>query len=257
MIADPLARFAVSRVTICSGCDTPRGICRGWERAYGHGVQIGRGAVLSAVALACAAGTAGCGTSSTRAATTPSPTLAEAPTSEPERRAHPELHRTADACHHRDEPGHAAVSQGPKSASCVNGWVQPAPGADFFKQAQTALDASQGATGYVVKAVRYFAGPLPSGGIGAVYYLDVRDPRLTARVLLVSGAGPAGAAIAPTGTTGWKPGEWHAFKGTDPAAVTPFPGIPLPGKWKGPSYDPVAGATPLLSPSLVGCLDGT
>jgi hypothetical protein len=135
--------------------------------------------------------------------------------------------------------------------------VQPAPTADFFKQAVDALDASQGGTGYAVNAVRYFAGPLPSGGIGAVYYLDVRDPRLTARVLLVSGAGPAAAAVAPSGTSGWKPGDWHGFKGTEPAAVPALPGIAHPGKWAGPEYDPVGGTTPLLSPSLAGCLDGT
>ncbi|HEX4428510.1 MAG TPA: hypothetical protein VHZ96_04490 [Frankiaceae bacterium] len=149
------------------------------------------------------------------------------------------------------------MSSGPKSATCVNGWVQPAPGADFYRQATDALQAAQGGTGYVIHAVRYFAGPLASGGIGAVYYLDVRDPRLTARVLLVSGAGPSTAAIAKTGTTGWTQGDWYGFKGSEAAAVTPLPGIPLPGKWAGPSYDPVGGSAPLLSPSLAGCLAGS
>jgi hypothetical protein len=135
--------------------------------------------------------------------------------------------------------------------------VQPAPGADFYKQASDALQSSQGGTGYVIHAVRYFAGPLASGGIGAIYYLDVRDPRLTARVLLVSGAGPSAAAIAKTGTTGWKAGDWTGFKGTDPAAVPALAGIALPGKWSGPSYDPVSAATPLLSAALAGCLDGS
>jgi hypothetical protein len=149
------------------------------------------------------------------------------------------------------------VSSGPKSATCANGWVQPAPGSDFYRQATDALQTSQGGTGYVINAVRYFAGPLAGGGIGAVYYLDVRDPRLTARVLLVSGAGPSSAAIAKTGTTGWTQGDWHGFKGTDPAAITPLPGIAHPGKWSGPSYDPVGGSTPLLSSAVAGCLDGT
>jgi hypothetical protein len=135
--------------------------------------------------------------------------------------------------------------------------VQPAPGSDLYRQATDALQSSQGGSDYAVKAVRYFAGPLASGGIGAVYYLDVRDPRLTARVLLVSGAGPSAAAIAETGTTGWKQGDWHGFKGTDAAAVTPLPGIPLPGKWAGPAYDPVGGAAPLLTAALAGCLDGS
>jgi hypothetical protein len=193
---------------------------------------------------------AGCGSSSNKAATTPSPTLAESPTPSPAVSTTPSATPSNTAT--------ATVSTGAKSASCVNGWVQPAPGSDFYQQATQALQQSQGGNAYVVKKVRYFAGPLPSGGIGAVYYLDVQDPRLSARVLLVSGAGPASAAIARSGTTGWKDGDWHGFKGTDPAAaVSPLPGIPSPGKWSGPSYDPVGGTTPLLSPSLTGCLDGS
>ncbi len=232
-------------------------------RAYGQGVQIGHGrfgaggaALAGSMVLACAAVTAGCGSSS-HASTAPSPALAESPTPSTSAEVTPSASATPTTAATATNPAGAVVSRGAKSASCVNGWVQPAPAADFFKQAVDALDASQGGTGYVVKAVRYFAGPLPSGGLGAVYYLDVRDPRLSARVLLVSGAGPAAAAIAKTGTTGWKAGDWHGFKGSEPAAVTPFPGIPLPGKWSGPSYDPVGGATPLLSASLVGCLDGS
>ncbi len=198
---------------------------------------------VGAAALACAAVTAACGTSSTHASTTPSPTLAESPTPSPS--AAPTNTSTA------------TLSKGAKSASCVNGWVQPAPGSDFYQQATAALEQSQGGTGYDIKAVRYFAGPVSGGGIGAVYYLDVRDPRLSARVLLVSGAGPASAAIARTGSTGWKSGDWFAFKGTDPAAVTPLPAIPLPGKWAGPEYDPVGGTSPLLTSSVSGCLDGS
>ncbi len=120
---------------------------------------------------------------------------------------------------------------GPKSASCVNGWVQPAPGTDFYKQAVAALEQSAGGSGYAIHSVRYFAGPLAAGGIGAIYYLDVRDPRLSSRVLLVSGAGPASLAVAKTGTTGWKPADWTA---------------------KGGGASPVT-----LLPSVAGCLDGT
>lgn len=199
---------------------------------------------------------AGCGTSS-HATTTPSPTLAESATASPSATDSPSATATPSPSPSATSTATAASSQGPKSATCVNGWVQPAPGADFYQQATAALQSSQGGTGYVIHAVRYFAGPLASGGIGAVYYLDVRDPRLTARVLLVSGAGPSAAAIAKSGTTGWKQGDWHGFKGTDPAAVLPWPGIPLPGKWSGPAYDPVGGAAPLLTSSLAGCLDGS
>lgn len=132
-------------------------------------------------------------------------------------------------------PATAVVSSGAKSATCVNGWVQPAPGSDFYKQAISALDQNEGGSSYVVKTVRYFAGPLAGGGLGAVYYLDVRDPRLTSRVLIVSGAGPASVATAKTGTTGWTEGDWHETSGVDP----------------------VGGTTPLLSSSLAGCLAGS
>jgi hypothetical protein len=142
--------------------------------------------------------------------------------------------------------------KGLASATCVNGWTEPAaPTDDFFKQAVAAFEQNQGGTGYVVKSVRYFAGPLANGGVGAVYYLNVADPRFTARVLLVSGAGPGQAAAAPSNTAGWKAGDWKGFQGQ--AAPATFP--PLPGKWSGPEYDPVTGG--LLSPGIAGCLSGT
>jgi hypothetical protein len=125
----------------------------------------------------------------------------------------------------------AASVTGPKSATCVNGWVQPAVGADFYRQAVAALEQSVGGSNYDIKSVRYFAGPLAAGGIGAIYYLDVRDPRLMSRVLLVSGAGPSSVAVAKTGTTGWKAADWTA---------------------KGGGASPVT-----LLPSVAGCLDGT
>ena len=214
-----------------------------------------RPALTATAALLTVAVLGACGTSShvsTAPGKTPGPTLAESATPTPS--ATPTATETPAA---PTNTATATVSAGAKSATCVNGWVQPAPGSDFYRQATDALQASQGGSGYVVHAVRYFAGPLAGGGIGAVYYLDVRDPRLTARVLLVSGAGPSAAAIAQTGTTGWKQGDWHGFRGTGPAAVTPLPGIPHPGKWAGPSFDPVSGATPLLTSSLAGCLDGS
>jgi hypothetical protein len=223
-------------------------------------VQIGHGSrggiIAGGLALACVVVTAGCG-SSTKAATTPtptptptpSPTLAESPSPSPSTTPSPGATPTNTAS--------ATLSRGAKTPSCVNGWVQPAPGADFYRQATDALQASQGGTGYTVKTVRYFAGPLANGILVGVYYLDVRDPRLSARVLLVSGAGPESAAVARTGSRGWKAGDWFGFKGTDPPAQAPLPGIAHPGKWAGPEYDPVGGTTALLSPSLTGCLDGT
>jgi hypothetical protein len=148
-------------------------------------------------------------------------------------------------------PG-SALATGAKSANCVNGWIQPAPGSDFYRQAQSALQDVLKAQ-YRLSAVRYFAGPLVAGGIGAVYYLDVDDPKLPVRLLIVSGAGPAHVAAAPSGTHGWKEGDWTGFGGTEPPAVHP----PLPGTWAGPAFDPVAGGAALLSPSLTGCMAGT
>ena len=76
-----------------------------------------------------------------------------------------------------------------------------------------ALEQAQGGSGYVIHSVRYFAGPVPNGGVGAIYYLDVRDPRLSARVVLVSTGGPSQTAVAKVGTTGWKDGDWTGFRG--------------------------------------------
>jgi hypothetical protein len=137
--------------------------------------------------------------------------------------------------------------------TCVNGWQQPAPGTDLYQQAVTALEQAQGGSGYTIRSVRYFAGPVPSGGVGAIYYLDVRDPRLSARVILVSTGGPSQAAVAKVGTTGWKDGDWTGFRGTEPSAAHP----PVPGRWSGPQFDPVTSSPLLLAPTVAGCLDGT
>jgi hypothetical protein len=72
-------------------------------------------------------------------------------------------------------------------------------------------------------------------------------------VVLVSGAGPASAAVAKTGTSGWKNGDWTGFRGQLAPAVHP----PLPGQWAGPEYNPVTSTPPLLAPTVAGCLDGT
>ena len=134
----------------------------------------------------------------------------------------------------------------------MNGWIQPAAGSDFYRQAQRAVqDALK--RQYSVTSVRYFAGPLVAGGIGAVYYVDVDDPKLAVRLLLVSGSGPSHVAAAPRGTHGWKDGDWTGFGGTDAPAAHP----PLPGTWSGPAFDPVTGGAALLSPGLAGCLAGT
>ncbi len=190
---------------------------------------------------------AGCGSSS---GSTTSPSVT--PSSTPSANASPTNAPTTPAPTASVSTASAGAS-GPKSAGCVNGWIDPAPGDDFYKQATNALQQSQGGTGYTVHSVRYFAGPLAGGGLGAVYYLDLRDPRLSARVLLVSGGGAAKAAVAPTGTTGWKAGDWTGFAGEEPAAVH----APLPGRWSGPEFDPVSGPGALLTPSLAGCMEGT
>ncbi len=224
------------------------------EPAYLQGVQRHHATVRASIfALAIALSAvvaAGCGSSSKSTTSPPATPTASSPTPT----ASPSPTNSASVTPSATEnPATRALASGRKSATCVNGWIQPAPGADFFKQATRALEQSQGAAGYVVKAVRYFAGPLTGGGIGAVYYLDVADPRLSARVVLVSGAGPSQAAVAKSATTGWKQGDWTGFAGSQPAAAHP----PLPGKWAGPEFDPVGGATPLLSSGVAGCLAGT
>lgn len=184
-----------------------------------------------------------CGSSSAQTtparSSTPSPTATPSATGTPAPSAHVTVHATVP-------------TTGLKSASCVNGWTEPAsPTDDFYKQAVAALQQSQGGGGYVVKSVRYFAGPLSGGGIGAIYYLKVASSTFNARVLLVSGAGPGQAAVATSTTSGWKAGDWKGFRGQ--AAAAAYPG--LPGKWSGPEYDAVTGG--LLAPGVAGCMAGT
>ncbi len=206
-----------------------------------HQRAVGVGLGLTVVACL----VAGCGSSSDETATSSPSSFATAipqpaPSSETSAPA-PSVTAQADV-----------PKKGLKSATCVNGWTETVSQSDdFFKQGVAAFEQSQGGSGYLVKTVRYFAGPLAGGGTGAIYYLNVADPRFTARVLLVSGAGPAQAAAAPSNTAGWKAGDWKGFRGQ--AAPTAFP--PLPGKWSGPEYDPVTGG--LLSASIAGCLVGT
>jgi hypothetical protein len=177
-------------------------------------------------AALCAAAVSGCGSSSAKqsvngASSTPASSGTPTPTTPGPSSTAP-TGPTPTALTSSAAP--AATVTGPKSASCVNGWVQPAPGTDFYKQAVAALEQSVGGTGYDIKSVRYFAGPLAAGGIGAIYYLDVRDPRLTSRVVLVSGAGPSSVAVAKTGTTGWNPADWTA-RGGGASPVTLLPSV--------------------------------
>ncbi len=143
-------------------------------------------------------------------------------------------------------------SGGPKSATCVNGWTDAAAGSDFYGQATQAVTDTLKAP-HALSRVRYFAGPLVAGGIGAVYYVELADPQLPVRLVIVSGGGPSAYAVAPSGTHGWQAGDWTGFAGTEAPAAHP----PLPGTWAGPAYDAVTGASALLSPQLAGCLAGT
>jgi hypothetical protein len=196
----------------------------------------GSGAVLLAALTACGSSAT---TTSNPPPSTSSPSLSSTPSSTPA----PSATVTALAL---------APKKGAQSATCVNGWTEPSSQSDdFFKQAVSALQQSQGGTRYVVKSVRYFAGPVAGGGVGASYYLKVAGPTFTGRVLLVSGGGAEQAAVAPAGTSGWKAGDWKGFRGQTGAAA--FPGVP--GKWSGPEYDPVTGG--LLSASVAGCMTGT
>jgi hypothetical protein len=217
------------------------------RRAYGRGVQrrrqpaAGLGLGLTIAVLAA------CGTSS---ATTTSPSLSSSPAATSPA---PSVTPTPSPSPGASVTAQAGVpKKGAASATCVNGWTEPASSSDdFWKQAVAALQQNQGGTGYTVKSVRYFAGPLASGGIGAIYYLKLSGSGFAGRVLLVSGGGAAQAAAAPFATTGWKAGDWKGFRGQTAAAA--YPG--LPGKWSGPEYDAVTGG--LLSASVAGCMQGT
>lgn len=205
-------------------------------------VTAGAGLGLVTAVLVSACGSSAPTSVNPTPSTTPAPSVTVSATATPAA-PNPSASVTAQA---------GVPRKGASSATCVNGWTEPAsPTDDFFKQALAALQQSQGSTAYTVKTVRYFAGPLASGGVGAIYYLDVSDPKFTGRVLLVSGGGPAQAAVAPSGTTGWKAGDWKGFRGQTAAAAYP----PLPGKWSGPEYDPVTGG--LLTPGVAGCMSGT
>jgi hypothetical protein len=200
----------------------------------------GSGAVLLAALTACGSSAT---TTSNPPPSTSSPSLSSTPSSSPTSTPAPSATVTALAL---------APKKGAQSATCVNGWTEPSSQSDdFFKQAISALQQSQGGTRYVVKSVRYFAGPVAGGGVGASYYLKVAGPSFTGRVLLVSGGGAGQAAVAPAGTAGWKAGDWKGFRGQTAAAA--FPGVP--GKWSGPEYDPVTGG--LLPAGVAGCMTGT
>jgi hypothetical protein len=215
------------------------------------GVMLGGALGMIAVLLSA------CGSSAaTSVSPTPSGTASSTPSITPSPSVTPSASATATASFPSPNPSVTVTPPAPKkgaaTATCVNGWTEPSSQSDdFFKQALAALQQSQGGSAYAVKSVRYFAGPLAGGGIGAIYYLNVSDPKFNGRVLLVSGGGAAAAAVAPSGTTGWKAGDWKGFRGQ--TAATAYP--PLPGKWSGPEYDAVTGG--LLAPSVAGCMIGT
>jgi hypothetical protein len=214
---------------------------------YGHCVKQ---RALIAVAVLCLAATAACGSSSTTGTTPSTPVTTTPPSSS----AAP----TSAAPTSAPPPSTGGPTPSPsstvtgKSATCVNGWTDAPAGSDFFTQAQQAVQDTLKAA-HPVKTVRYFAGPLVAGGIGAVYYVKLADPQLAVRMVIVSGGGPSKYAVAPSGTHGWTDGQWTGFSGTEAPSAHP----PLPGTWAGPAYDPVSGSAPLLSPQLAGCLAGT
>ena len=201
---------------------------------------------LLGLAVLSIAGATACGSSSTPSSTdpTPAPLSSGAPTPTP-------ASATPTVAPPTVTPSPSPTG-GAKSATCVNGWTNATAGSDFYGQATQAVTDTL-KTPHAVKAVRYFAGPLVKGGIGAVYYVELADPQLPVRMVIVSGGGPSAYAVAPSGTHGWQAGDWTGFAGTEAPTAHP----PLPGTWAGPAYDAVSGASTLLSPQLAGCLAGT
>ena len=162
-------------------------------------------------------------------------------------------------------------TQGPVTASCVQGWKTPAQGTPGFTDPLGIIRRTTGVKGpLVVVDMRYFVGPesppSPQGYLLAVerWYIKlyaVDDPAFQGRFLVESRRfGRGVSAVAPYDSWGFRSPDWVAFQfdSADLTAKT-YPG--LPGTWSGVRYDFVKGGAGLKFPGLpaevTGCLEGT
>lgn len=134
------------------------------------------------------------------------------------------------------------------SASCVNGWRQPAPGTVDHDEPLYALRASQGlAAEFHVVDLRHFTGPSRvERWYGQVVYTG--RPEFLVRFLAERRTGRTRiVAVAGYATTGFASPDWHGL-GTGPKR--PIAG--LPGTWPGRPYDYVRSGR--LPAQVRGCL---
>lgn len=162
-------------------------------------------------------------------------------------------------------------SSGPRTASCVKGWVSPKPGSSTYKEALRIIQNTVPVKGKVsVVEMRYFVGPesppstQPESLRVARWYVRlyaVHDITYQGRFLVekrVFGSGVA--AVAPYDTRGYASPDWTGFQwdAGNPTRKA-YPG--LPGRWAGTRYDFVKGGQGMriigLPDAVIGCLDGT
>ena len=170
-------------------------------------------------------------------------------------------------------PAKPPPTSGPKSSSCVNGWMTPPVGSALYEEPLRIITSDEHVRGpIVVIDMRYFVGgesPPPSPPKGYLaniqrWYVKLwarRDPAFQGRFLVESRVFGSGiSAVAPYRTEGFQSPDWRGFQ-YDSANPRPryVPG--LPGRWSGVEYDFVKGGEgldlPGLPATLVGCMNGT
>jgi hypothetical protein len=170
-------------------------------------------------------------------------------------------------------PAKPPPTSGPKTSSCVNGWITPAPGTPLYEEPLRLIAHDEHVRGpIVVTDMRYFVGgesPPPSPPKGYLsnikrWYVKLwarSDPAFQGRFLVESRVFGSGiSAVAPYRSEGFQSPDWQGFQ-YDSANPRPryVPG--LPGKWSGIEYDFVKGGEgldlPGLPSTLVGCMNGT
>ena len=170
-------------------------------------------------------------------------------------------------------PAKTPPTSGPKTSSCVNGWITPAAGSLLYEEPLKIITHDEHVRGpIVVTDMRYFVGgesPPPSPPKG--YLMNIKrwyvklwarhDPAFQGRFLVESRVFGSGiSAVAPYRTQGFQSPDWKGFQ-YDSANPRPryVPG--LPGRWSGVEYDFVKGGEgldfPGLPANLTGCMNGT
>ena len=172
-----------------------------------------------------------------------------------------------------NSPAKPPPTSGPKSSSCINGWITPAPGSELYLEPLRIIEHTEHVRGpVIVTDMRYFVGgesPPPSPPKGYLtniqrWYVKLwarRDPAFQGRFLVESRVFGSGiSAVAPYRTEGFRSPDWKGFQ-YDSANPRPryVPG--LPGRWSGLEYDFVKGGAgldlPGLPVTLAGCMNGT